>query len=231
MESYGKIILASSSPRRRMLMSCLYPDYECIPADIDETPLPGELPVPYTERMALEKMLKSAESITAPDHVVIGSDTTVYAEHQIFGKPTSPENASEILHFLNGKEHLVSTAVCVMRVKDGIRQIRRTVSETSVFFRNMSDEEIAGFVASGVPMGKAGAYAIQDKTYHPVERIEGCYAGVIGFPVCHLRALLNDLGLPESGNTREICDGVTESRCAFFPQVRIENINENEIRK
>ena len=210
------------------MMDWIFPGCRSLPADIDETPLPGELPVPYTERMALQKMLKSAKEVDETDFLIIGSDTTVYAEERILGKPGSAEEASKTLHFLNGKEHLVCTAVCAMRVRDGKREICRTVSETSVFFRNISEDEITRFVMSGSPMDKAGGYDIRDPQFHPARKVEGCYAGVIGFPLCHLKALLDALEFPLSADIQTLCKNGNYYECKFSPAVEIEKIPAEE---
>ena len=224
MENGIKIILASASPRRKEILSWLLPSYDVMPSDIDETHLPAEDPADYTRRMAYGKMMKRAQ-LTAEDSVlVIGSDTTVFLENRIFGKPKSAEDAKEILHTLNGKEHLVATAVAMFYRKGGEVQIRRTVDKTRVCFRKMTDAEIDGFVESGVPMGKAGAYAIQDRAYHPVDHICGCYTGVMGLPFCHVAAMLAEFGLIDCRDRHGICSRGTGVRCEFIPSIEIEDI-------
>ena len=130
----AKIILASASPRRQRMLSWIVQEFQCMPADIDETPLPGELPVPYCERMAMGKAMHCAE-LLMEDAFVIGSDTTVYINHQILGKPEDEEQAEEMLKMLNGKEHLVCTAVTLACRKNReeavmcrLKKARRSVS-------------------------------------------------------------------------------------------------------
>lgn len=219
-----KIYLASASPRRQQMLSWIVQEFESIPADIDETPRPGEAPVPYCQRMALGKALHCAASVPA-DSFVIGSDTTVYINHQILGKPKDEDDAAEMLKLLNGKEHLVCTAVALaQRGKDEIR-FRHTVCETVVRFRDMDRYEILDYVASGDPMGKAGAYAIQNREFHPVESIRGCYAGVMGFPLCHVGVLFHHFGCDIFPPIRSACNAGTKYPCSHIPAVNISTVD------
>lgn len=213
-----KIILASASPRRQQMLSWILPEFESIPADIDETPLLGELPVPYCQRMAVGKTLHCAENEPDADYV-IGSDTTVYINHQILGKPKNEEHAREMLQLLNGKEHLVCTAVALACRIGGKLRVLHTVSETVVRFRDMSRDDILDYVASGDPMGKAGAYAIQNREYHPVESIRGCYAGVMGLPLCHVSFLFHQFGYDTFPQIRSACTAGTKYPCTTIPSV------------
>ena len=219
-----KIILASASPRRQTMLSWIVPEFESLPADIDETPFPGELPVPYCRRMALGKALHCAESIPEGGFV-IGSDTTVYIDRHILGKPRDEDHAEEMLKMLNGKDHLVCTAVALGYRNNGKLSLQQTVCETIVHFREMSREDILDYIASGDPMGKAGAYAIQNREFHPVESIRGCYAAVVGFPLCHVGKLFQRFGYETFPQIRSACMAGTKIYCNFVPSVLVNTID------
>ena len=213
----SQIILASTSPRRQQMLSWLTTDFTCVPANIDETPRAGENPVEYTKRMAVEKAMKSRKNICCEDAYIIGSDTTVFLKHQIIGKPASPEDAVNILQNLRGKDHLVCTAAALLHTRGKKYRIMRTFCETLVHLRDMSDQEIQAFVDSGEPMGKAGAYSIQNREFHPVESIQGCYASVMGFPLCHLQALFQSFTNPFECSIRQACTEGTGVPCSYEP--------------
>lgn len=200
------------------MLSWIIPEFDSLAADIDETPYEGELPVPYCQRMALGKALHCTEKV--PDNAfIIGSDTTVYINHQILGKPRDEDHAAEMLKMLNGKEHLVCTAIALAYRRDGKIRVCQSVSETVVRFRDMSREDIIDYVASGDPLGKAGAYAIQNHIYHPVESIRGCYAGVMGFPLCHMGILFHQFGYDTFPQIRSACAAGTKYPCSYIPTV------------
>ena len=219
-----KIVLASSSPRRKEIFSWAFPNYEVLPADIDETPYPHEDPLEYTKRMAYGKMIKNAEISPEDDLLMLGSDTTVCFGGLILGKPSSSAHAKEMLNLLNGNEHYVATAVSILYRHGNSTRVLRGTDQTFVRFRHMTAEEIEGFVQSGVPMGKAGAYAIQDKAYHPVDSIRGCYTGVMGLPYCLVCKMLRCFGFqtPETPETQ--CFEGTFFRCPCVPNYEIEEI-------
>ena len=219
-----KIILASSSPRRQQMLSWIIPEFESRPADIDETPGPDELPVPYCQRMALGKALHCVPDAPDPSFV-IGSDTTVYINHRILGKPRDEDDAAEMLKMLNGKEHLVCTAVAMACRRNGRTRVLQTVCETAVRFRDMIREDILDYVASGDPMGKAGAYAIQNRAFHPVESIRGCYAGVMGLPLCHMGILFHQFGYDTFPQIRSACAAGTQYPCSHIPAVNVSSVD------
>ena len=222
-----KIILASESPRRQQMLSWIVPEFESMPADVDETPKEGELPVPYCQRMALRKVLHCAAEIRE-DVFVIGSDTTVFLNGEIFGKPRDEKHALEMLKTLNAREHRVATAVAMGRRLNDELQICQTVSETVVRFRDMSRDEIEDYVRSGDPMGKAGAYAIQNRVFHPVESIRGCYAAVMGFPLCHVNVLFHHFGMDIFPQVRSACKAGTKISCSFIPDINISPVSFSE---
>jgi septum formation protein len=174
-----KLILASASPRRRELLASLGLDFTVQLPQIDETPQPDEAPQAFAERMAVEK----AEAIAAaPDTVLVAADTIVVQGNTILGKPANQQHACEMLSQLSGQKHAVITGVCVKR---GDRTERFSVS-TEVVFRELTSEEIDRYVATGCPMDKAGAYAIQGGAAHMVRSINGSYTNIVGLPLCEL---------------------------------------------
>jgi septum formation protein len=183
-----RVILASQSPRRRDLLDQVGIAHEVRPADVDETPHPGEAPGPHAERLAREKAAAIAR--TAPDALVIGSDTIVVVDHEILGKPRDAADAARMLRRLGGRTHHVITGVAVAQ---GDR-IRSAVERVDVTFGPLDEARIAGYVASGEPMDKAGAYGIQGLGAVLVDRIDGDYFAVMGLPLARLVRLLEAFG-------------------------------------
>jgi len=184
-----RLVLASSSPRRRQLLGLLGLVPEVDPADIDESWVPGELPVPHAERLARTKAAVVAGR--HPDAAVVAADTIVVIDGEILGKPDDAEHAAEMLRRLAGREHLVHTAIAVAYRSDTVS----AVESTRVWFRGLDEEQIAAYVATGEPMDKAGAYGIQGYGAIAVERIEGDYFTVMGLGLGRLVDLLGRVGL------------------------------------
>ena len=172
------IVLASQSPRRKKLLSLLYQEFVCQPADIDEDlPYDGN-PDSYCRNLALLKAKEIAKKQT--DSLVIGSDTIVVYNNESLGKPTSAKDAERILSQLSGHSHSVFTGVALI---NGTKEISFSV-ETEVVFHTLSDQEIKAYVVTGSPMDKAGAYGIQDDWGAVfVKKIIGDYYNVVGFPL------------------------------------------------
>jgi len=170
------LVLASRSPRRQELLSRAGIPFVLRPADIPEEPLDGEAAVEHARRLARQK----AQAVPcSADEIILGADTVVVVEEQILGKPQDEADAGRMLRALSGRTHEVVTGIC-------LRTSRRLIvdSETTrVRFVPLSEEEIAAYVASGEPMDKAGAYAIQGLASKFIDRIEGCYFNVVGLPV------------------------------------------------
>lgn len=184
------IILASASPRRAELLRQAGVNFSVRPADIDETPRPGESAGGYVERLAVEKAL--AVSQQEPDAIVIGSDTSVVLSGAILGKPASEEDAVETLMALSGQTHQVMTGVAVA-VESSSESICVT---TEVTFRTLTKPEIAAYVRTGEPMDKAGSYGIQGLGGIFVERLQGSYSSVVGLPLRETTDLLARAGYP-----------------------------------
>jgi septum formation protein len=184
-----RIILASQSPRRRELLTLIGIPHEVRPADLDESLLPDEEPVPHAERLARSK----AEVIAArePAAVVIGADTIVVLDGEILGKPETSSDAHATLRKLSGRTHTVHTAVAVAR--NGLTV--SGVESVEVTFRPLTDAQIELYTATGEPMDKAGAYGIQGYGAVIVERVHGDYFAVMGLALGRLVGLLEAVGV------------------------------------
>jgi septum formation protein len=195
MSTAAPLLLASASPRRRELLGRAGVAFEVSPADIDESARDGESPEQLAARLARDKALHVARRSGAdPPRWVLGADTIVVLEGLVYGKPADAEDAARILGALRGRTHRVVTAVALAR-SDGaaLREIR---VESRVTLRAASDPEIRAYVATGEPLDKAGAYAVQGFGGRLVERIEGSLSNVIGLPLDETLALLREAGLP-----------------------------------
>ena len=182
------ILLASGSPRRRELLEQLGLRFAVAAPDVDETPLPGEAPVAYVQRLAVEK---AHAVVAAADMLVIAADTTVDLGGDILAKPVDAADASAMLHRLSARTHRVHTGVAV-RLGD------RTVAETItslVTFTPLSAELIAWYVATGEPLDKAGAYAVQGAGGAFVQRVQGSVSNVIGLPLHTVVRLAGEMGV------------------------------------
>jgi septum formation protein len=191
------LVLASNSPRRRQLLSLTGWTFIVQPVDIDEHPLSGELPEAYVLRLAESKAC-AALQFAQPGQTLLTADTTVADGRIILGKPDSSGEAWSMLRSLRGRMHTVFTAISVCRKGTvdahhassgkGVADhgLFKDICATQVLMRDYSDEEIESYIASGDPFDKAGAYAVQNPYFRPVERIEGCYCCVVGLPVCRV---------------------------------------------
>jgi len=177
------LILASGSPRRRQLLELIGVDFMVEPADVDETPLPGEDPVGYASRAARDKA--SEVAARSPGRLVLGADTVVEVDREILGKPPSADGAARMLQRLSGRSHLVHTALAL--VTDSTAH--EVVDTARVQFVNLTDEMIRWYVATGEPMDKAGAYAVQGLGGLLVARVEGSPHTVVGLPLHRLPEL------------------------------------------
>jgi septum formation protein len=183
------IVLASASPRRQELLRSAGISFTVQPADIDETPRGGEAPRDCAERLAREKAL--AVFRIRPQEYVLGADTIVVIDDMILGKPRDVGDADRMLRLLSGRTHAVITGVCVISPVTS----ERTASEiTLVTMCDVSDDEIRDYVATGEPMDKAGAYAIQGLASRWIPRIEGDYSNVVGLPVALVYRMLRERG-------------------------------------
>jgi len=198
------LVLASASPRRQELLRNVGISFVVQVADVDETPLPGEGARDCAERLAREKALKVWRA--RPQDVVLGADTVVVVDGTILGKPADGDDAARMLRMLSGREHRVITGVCLVRavvsgqgssskVKAPAREELKNASETTVVtLSEISEREIRDYVATGEPMDKAGAYAIQGIASRWIPRIEGDYGNVVGLPVALVYRMLRKDG-------------------------------------
>ncbi len=190
------LVLASNSPRRQQLLSLGGWTFSVLVADVDESQRPGEAPGDYVLRLAEMKARKSAET-AGDDKLIIAADTTVVDADEILGKPVDERDAVHMLKRLRGHTHQVYTGLALLCVSDGYSLTDLTV--TDVPMRNYSDEEIETYVRTGDPLDKAGSYAIQHPRFQPVENLRGCFASVMGLPLCRLTRLLQEFDVvPES---------------------------------
>lgn len=173
-----KLVLASSSPRRTELLNRAGWPHEVIVAGIDESLKPQEEPAAYVQRLARSKAEAVAERLEAG--VVLGADTTVVVHNEILGQPLDDSDARRMLKLLSGKWHEVLTGVALVRVGGETRVAYET---TRVRFAEMSESEIDWYIASGEPVGKAGAYGIQGKAALFIKEIEGDYFNIMGLPI------------------------------------------------
>ena len=186
-----RLILASSSPRRRELLRNAGFEFEVVPSEADETYHSGQSSVANAERIAQQKAEAVARRLElADDAVVLAADTIVVVGGEVLGKPRSPEEARAMLEKLSGRAHDVISGVAV--VNSGGNRSVVAHETTRVYFRTLSAEEIAACVATGEPLDKAGAYAIQGRASRFVTRIEGCYFNVMGLPVALVDSLLKE---------------------------------------
>jgi septum formation protein len=179
----NRLILASGSPRRRQLLELIGVEFVVKPADVDETPLGLEDPVIYASRAAREKALEVASH--HPGHLVLGADTVVEVDREILGKPSSADEAAEMLACLSGRFHLVHTALAL--VTDAV--VHEVIDSARVQILDLTNEMIRWYVATGEPMDKAGAYAIQGLGGLLVAGVEGSPHTVVGLPVHRLPEL------------------------------------------
>ena len=183
MTATKKIILASESPRRKELLSQLGVSFDVVPSGIDEIPWPSEAPASYALRNASDKARAVFEKTGG---LVLSADTIVVCDEHILEKPADGEHARRMLRMLSGRWHEVLTGVCILA--DGRESAR--VVRTRVQFKPLTDQQIDAYVATGEPMDKAGAYAIQGGAAGFIEQVEGSYSNVVGLPLEVLRELL-----------------------------------------
>jgi len=200
------LILASASPRRSELLRNAGIPFVVQPAHVDENMLPGEAPEVYAKRLALEKA--RAVFRLNPQQRVLGADTIVVVEAEVLGKPRDPADAARMLRLLSGRSHRVITGVCVIKAVSSfevrvpsIEDVRAETTE--VWMLDLSEEEIQEYVASGEPMDKAGAYAIQGIASRWIWKIVGCYFNVVGLPVPLVYRMLQEKQLPAEATLEE----------------------------
>jgi septum formation protein len=191
MHTRPEILLASASPRRAQILRHAGIPFRSLPTHVDESRRPGEPPREYVLRLSREKV-QSAAGQASGDAIMIGADTIVQLEGEIFGKPAGVEDARRILGRLSGQTHEVLTGVTLLRLADS--RDFSFVETTRVAFAPLSPAQIEEYIATGEPFGKAGAYAIQGLASRFIERTDGDYFNVVGLPLERLRQALAGLG-------------------------------------
>ena len=196
------LVLASASPRRQELLRAAGIAVTVQPTNLPEVPLEGEAPKVFAERLAREKAWAVFKQ--RPNDFVLGADTIVVVGKEILGKPSDATDAARMLRLLSGRSHEVTTGVCLMGPRaatapDGgsagtkAESLGDVRAETTIVrMREISDEEIQAYIASGEPMDKAGAYAIQGMASRWIPRIEGDYSNVVGLPVALVYRMLRE---------------------------------------
>lgn len=197
------LILASGSPRRRDLLARLDLPFVVVSADVAEDPLPGESPAAMAQRLSQHKA--RAVAARCPGAVVLACDTVVALGDTVMGKPDGAHGAVTMLHQLRGRQHQVLTAVTSLNTLD--QKEFTTCSITDVWMRDYTDAEIVAYVATGDPLDKAGAYAIQHAGFDPVAGLVGCYSGVVGFPLGQVIEALQAHGITSPVAAEQACDG------------------------
>lgn len=190
--------------------------FTLIPAEVDESPLLGEHPKEYVLRLA-EGKARAAASIAPEAALVVAADTTVADNGEILGKPADARQAEVMLRRLRGRSHQVFTALAVLNSTDG--RLLTDWCRTEVPMRLYSDEELSAYIATGDPFDKAGAYGIQHEVFRPVERLGGCYANVMGLPLCHLVRTLREMGMAHEMDVPQACQAALQYNCPVYTQV------------
>lgn len=208
------LILASNSPRRRQLIALTGLSFAVSAANIDESTRANESPANYVLRLAETK----ARAIQANvDQFILAADTTVVDGSDILGKPVDAAEAVAMLTRLRGHAHQVYTGVALLRVSDGL--ILKELCVTDVPMRNYSDDEIHAYVATGDPLDKAGAYAIQHPEFHPVASMSGCYASVMGLPLCHVVRMLREMNVEAHDDLTRNCQKLLDYPCTVYETI------------
>ena len=182
--------------------------FNIIAADVDESLRENELPADYVLRLAETKV----RAVPAhPDQIILAADTTVVDRNDILGKPKDNAEAFVMLTRLRGHAHQVYTGVALLRLSDGL--LLKELSVTDVPMRDYSDDEIQSYVQTGDPLDKAGAYAIQHPDFHPVASMSGCFAGVMGLPMCHVVRMMRKMDSPPHDDVPVKCQTFLEYQC------------------
>jgi septum formation protein len=205
------IVLASNSPRRRQLLALTGWKFTVSAADVDESVAPNESPADYVLRLAETKARAAPYERVDAEQIVLAADTTVVDGTTILGKPKDSPEATAMLKRLRGHAHQVYTGIAVFRPGDGL--LLKDLCVTDVPMRDYSDEEIESYVRTGDSLDKAGAYAIQHPEFQPVARMDGCFASVMGLPVCHVIRLMRQMDIQPNTNFFIPCETLLEYQC------------------
>ncbi len=210
--------LASASPRRRDLMGITGWDVRLVSTEVNERSKSGEDARALACRLAETKARRALED-SCPDGILIAADTVVEHEGRLLGKPGDERDALRMLTALRGRNHIVVTALAI--AASGAETVEIEACETSVPMREYSTEELRTYVASGCAFDKAGGYGIQDESFHPVDldRLAGCYANVMGLPLCHLVRATRRMGVEPPKDVPVACQAYTGYTCPVYAEI------------
>lgn len=218
------LLLASRSPRRQQFLALAGWPYRVLGVSVNEKPRPQESAEQLVQRLAWEKAWAAGslwrQTASPPDDgvVIVAADTAVVVNRdggeQVLGKPANALEAEAMLRCLRGRKHRVLTGLVVMRPADG-DHLQEVIS-SQVFMRAYDDEEMLAYIASGDPFDKAGAYAIQHPAFNPVAYVHGCYANVMGLPLCRLGEMLATLGLEYERSLLASCKPESSQPCQAY---------------
>jgi septum formation protein len=215
------LLLASQSPRRRELTALLGLRFGVTVADVAEDPLANEPPAATVVRLSQAKAravcAEHSRSAAGPGVLIVACDTVVALDGELLGKPRDAREATSMLRRLRGRPHVVYSAVTLLEPATG--RTTTDVAETRLVMRAYTDAEIAAYVASGDPLDKAGAYAIQHPGFHPVAELQGCYANVMGLPLCHLTRCLRAWGVQPPRDVPAACQAHTGRDCPVYATI------------
>jgi len=215
-----EFILASKSPRRKTLLRNLIDPFFVVNSEVDERGIPGEKPDDFVLRLAREKAFTGGKGVLAksPDNTfVVGADTIVVDGTEILGKPLDEMDAARILKQLRGKTHKVLSSIALYNLSTGDIQTRLVCTE--VVMREYTDDEIQDYITSGDPMDKAGAYGIQNSDFNPARELFGCFANVMGLPLCHLAVLMKEVGIETDHTVANRCQESINYQCPIYSDV------------
>ncbi len=208
------MLLASQSPRRRELLALLGLPFEVTVTNVVEDPQAGEPPAATVVRLSLAK---ARAAPVRPDVVIIACDTVVALDGALLGKPRDATEATAMLHRLRARPHTVYSAITLLETATG--HTLTEVAETQVTMRAYTGTEMAAYVASGDPLDKAGSYAIQHAGFHPVAELQGCYANVMGLPLCHLTRCMHAFGIEPPHDVPAACQAHTGHHCTVYATI------------
>jgi MAF protein len=225
------ILLASGSPRRRELIALLGLPYETTPANVDETPRSGEEATSMVVRLSRAKVDSARATIRLFDRpttrpILLAADTTVSLDGEILAKPADAVEARSMLTRLRGRSHHVYTAITLIDLETG-EQIT-DLATTEVPMRDYSDAEVEAYIATGDSLDKAGGYAIQHGGFNPVAKMNGCYANVVGLPLCHVARSLRALGVEPPTDVPAACQTHLKYECPVFEQILFGQVMNDE---
>jgi len=215
-----EIILASQSPRRQELLRLMIEHFIVQSSDLEEIRRPQEPAADFVVRMAKEKAVAAGEALyerSDLDLMVLAADTTVVDQGEILGKPANSTQAKFMLERLQGKEHQVLSGIAVFIPKEG--RVETDLAQSAVRIRDLNQQEIDSYIASGDPLDKAGAYAIQNSDFQLVPQFQGCFANVMGLPLCHLQKLLAKAGFSTSNDLPERCQMTLDYSCPVYEEI------------